>query len=63
MTEKTEKCAHQNCSCPANADTGYCSDFCVHANDNMDTKTNCGCGHPHCATQAKTPPLNATQIA
>ena len=27
------------------------------------SKRYCGCGHPHCATQAKTPPLNATQVA
>ena len=60
MTGQTEKCAHQNCECPARRDSGYCSEFCSHANENMDVKTTCGCGHEPCtAVSTHTPPLNA----
>ncbi len=58
---QTEKCAHPDCHCPANSDNGYCSEFCAQANDNMDTQTNCSCGHTPCITQTKTPPLHGIQ--
>jgi hypothetical protein len=44
----TDKCAHRICSCPARADTGYCSDYCVAASKDPDAGLVCGCGHPEC---------------
>src|SRR5262249_45584407 len=48
MAEKTEKCAHSGCHCPANADKGDCNDYCSRAAIEMDTHMTCECGHPEC---------------
>ncbi|MFN7945354.1 MAG: hypothetical protein U0Z53_08385 [Blastocatellia bacterium] len=53
MAEMTDKCANPNCNCPARSGQPYCSDHCMHANDNIDTRTTCGCGHADCATATK----------
>ena len=47
---KTEKCAHPNCTCPAGADSKYCSPYCEAAKDT--TEIFCDCGHGSCATKA-----------
>jgi len=44
----TDKCAHKICSCPARADTGYCSGYCMTASKDPDVGAVCGCGHPEC---------------
>jgi hypothetical protein len=44
MKEKSNTCAHVNCSCPA-ADE-YCGDYCKANAD--DARSGCLCGHPQC---------------
>ncbi|HEY8460105.1 MAG TPA: hypothetical protein VIM99_06970 [Blastocatellia bacterium] len=44
----TDKCAHKICSCPARADTGYCSNYCMTASNSPDADLVCRCGHPEC---------------
>lgn len=50
MAEKTEKCAHAGCSCPAPAGSDYCSDYCSKNED--DLETSCGCEHAECQVKA-----------
>ncbi len=41
-----QKCAHENCTCPAAPDSRYCSPACE-AGKGSDGA--CGCGHSNCA--------------
>jgi hypothetical protein len=47
---KSEKCAHPNCSCIAEADSKYCSGYCEAAKDKSEIS--CGCEHTQCAGKA-----------
>jgi len=44
---KKNKCAHEVCSCPAAADSKYCSPYCEGAKGT--TEIACGCEHAGCA--------------
>jgi hypothetical protein len=44
----TDKCAHRVCCCPARADTGYCSSYCMTVSKDPDAGSVCRCGHPEC---------------
>lgn len=46
MPEMTDKCAHSICHCPARMENGYCSEYCEHAEDELET--GCRCDHPEC---------------
>jgi len=43
---QTEKCAHRNCTCPAEPDSEYCSTMCEDSRDT--TEIFCECGHDDC---------------
>lgn len=46
---QNEKCAHPNCTCPATADSKYCSTYCEDAKGT--TEVFCECGHAGCAAE------------
>jgi hypothetical protein len=46
MTEKTDKCAHHLCHCPAPSGGDYCGDDC--AKDEDEAEAGCRCGHLEC---------------
>ncbi len=46
MAEKTKKCAHPSCNCPAPSDSKYCSAYCKDAGKTMEI--GCNCRHPSC---------------
>ena len=43
---KQKKCAHENCSCPATAESKYCSPYCESAKGTGEIA--CGCEHSQC---------------
>jgi len=43
---KTEKCAHQNCSCTAAEGSRYCSPACE--TQEVSSGSGCECGHSGC---------------
>jgi hypothetical protein len=47
MNTPTDRCAHLHCSCPAQWDTGFCSDYCRTAEAAHDH--DCLCGHAECS--------------
>ena len=49
-TALQNKCAHENCTCPAASDSRYCSPACE---SGKGSESACGCGHADCmAAQA-----------
>ncbi len=42
-----KKCAHENCSCQAAADSKYCSPYCESAKETAEI--GCNCEHSQCA--------------
>jgi len=44
-TPEPKKCAHPSCSCPAPADSKYCSEYCKTA---PETELHCNCMHKGC---------------
>jgi hypothetical protein len=45
--EKTKKCAHPACNCPAAEGSKYCSQYCKDAG--TKTEISCNCGHAGCS--------------
>lgn len=60
MAEKTDKCAHAGCNCPAPSGSDYCSAHCSRNEDDLDT--GCRCGHPECLAQTATPAVAGLQL-
>jgi hypothetical protein len=46
MSEPTEKCTNPACHCPAQLDTGFCSEYCENAEHKIEL--GCHCGHAEC---------------
>jgi hypothetical protein len=46
MSEESNKCAHETCSCTTAPDSKYCSSFCEDSQG--ITTLMCKCGHPGC---------------
>jgi hypothetical protein len=44
------KCAHEQCRCPAANDSDYCSQHCEDADKADVTEIICECGHAGCQT-------------
>jgi hypothetical protein len=42
------KCAHAACSCPAEKDSKYCSEYCREAERSRVMEIGCGCEHAAC---------------
>jgi len=42
------KCAHEMCGCDAAEGQEYCSDFCKNPTGDMQSGSDCGCGHDAC---------------
>lgn len=53
VTEQTDKCGHPHCNCPAQMDTGYCCEYCEHAD--LDPEERCLCGHAECELRSSGP--------
>jgi hypothetical protein len=53
--EKSEKCAHPSCSCPAKAGNKYCGTYCEGEADTADIM--CNCGHAACLAGASAKPV------
>ena len=51
MSEPTEKCANPMCHCPAQLETGFCSEYCESAEQR--TELSCHCGHAECERSAE----------
>lgn len=47
---QTEKCAHPNCTCPAEEGSKYCSTACEDSRNT--TEVFCDCGHDDCRGSA-----------
>jgi hypothetical protein len=45
-----KKCAHPNCTCPADSYSDYCSAACAAVEHTPDI--DCRCGHPACKGKA-----------
>ncbi len=48
MTTASEECARENCICPAQSDSKYCSPHCHTARNGSESP--CICGHEGCST-------------
>ena len=44
--EPTDQCANPDCECPAQRDTGFCSEYCRFIE--QQPAHTCLCGHPEC---------------
>lgn len=49
MSTEIKKCAMSGCRCTVPSNQKYCSAYCETAK--AETKLECDCGHPACATQ------------
>jgi hypothetical protein len=49
MTATMNKCAMEGCQCTVPAGQKFCSSYCQTAKG--QTKLQCDCGHPDCASQ------------
>lgn len=46
--EKSDKCAHGPCDCPAEEGSKYCSEYCENAEKSRVMEIGCGCEHAAC---------------
>lgn len=46
--DNENKCAHEQCHCPAANDSNYCSQHCEDADKGDITEIMCECGHAGC---------------
>ena len=53
MSKENKKCAHPACSCMAENDSKYCSQYCKDAGSTMEIS--CNCGHEGCSVSDSIP--------
>ena len=57
MDSKAKKCAHPACTCMAEKDSKYCSQYCQDAGGTMEIS--CNCGHEGCSMSEGAPSMTA----